>query len=174
MRRSLWASGSLLVLLAAVFVCPASATVLVPLSDQELATRADVIVIGHATSRQTVWVGQDLTTFVTVAVSESLKGGAGTTLTVAIPGGIDRRRKIPIEIVYVGAPQISVNEEVLLFLERSGPRAHGAYVVSGFAQGKLSIVPDAAGVKRIPRGQGQKRLSDFREEIRRHVEGGHP
>jgi hypothetical protein len=175
MRRSLWASGSLFVLMvAAVLVCPTSATVLVPLSDQELANRADVIVIGHAIARQTVWVGQDLATLVTVAVSESLKGAAGSTLTVALPGGIDRRRKIPIEIVYVGAPQISVNEEVILFLERSSSPAHAAYVVSGFSQGKLSIVSDPTGVKRVPRGQSLKRLSDVREEIRRHVEGGHP
>jgi hypothetical protein len=86
-HRSLWISGSLLALTLAVFASSVSATTLTPLSDQELADRADVIVIGRATGRQVKWFGQDLATMVTVAVGESLKGVAGTTLTVALPGG---------------------------------------------------------------------------------------
>jgi hypothetical protein len=108
------------------------------LSDHELADRAHVIVIGRATARQTAWIGQDLATLVTVAVQESLKGDAGATLTVALPGGIDRRRKIPIEVLHVGAPRIATGEDVLLFLERGAPHLRGAYVVSGLARGKLA------------------------------------
>jgi hypothetical protein len=175
-----------LVLALAVYGSRAGATSLVPLSDQELADRAHLIVIGRATARQPIWAGQDLTTMVTVAVGESLKGAAGTTLTVALPGGIDRQRKIPIEVLYVGAPHIAQGEEVVLFLERGHPHFPDAHVVSGFSQGKLSIVSDPAGVKWISRGPHQdaaggtpearrlKRLSDFREEIRQHLERGRP
>src|SRR5262245_50032468 len=175
--------GLLLALVLAVLVSSVHATTLVTLSDDELVDRANVVIVGRATARQTVWVGHDLITLVTVAVSESLKGSAPTTLTVALPGGIDRQRKIPIEVSYVGAPQIASGEEVLLFLESGHPHFPNAFVVSGFSQGKVSIVSDPAGVKRLsraashdPRGaapeaQRLERLSDFREEIRRHLEG---
>lgn len=187
MHRSLRVLGSLLVLTLAVFVSPVLATTLVPLSDQELADRAHVIVIGRATVRQPVWVDQELITLVTVAVGESLKGADATTITVALPGGIDRRRKIPVEVLYVGAPDIATGEEVLLFLERGHPQFPDVHVVSGFSQGKFSIVSDPAGLKwisrsllhypgsaSVPAARRLKRLSDFREEIRRHLEGGRP
>jgi hypothetical protein len=89
-----------------------------------------------------------------------------------------------MEVLYVGAPQIATGEEVLLFLKRGHPHFPDAHVVSGFSQGKLSIVADPAGVKRISRGwllaptgsvpdaRGLKRLSDLREEIRAHLERG--
>ena len=184
MHRPHWISGSLLVLSVAVLVSSVAATTLTPLSDQELADRADIIVIGRATTRHVTWVGQDLTTMVTVAVSESLKGNAGTELTVALPGGIDRRRKVPIEVLYVGAPHIATGEEVLLFVERT-PHFPAAHVVSGFSQGKLSIVSDPSGDKWVSRGSRHdpvggapearrlKRLTDFREEIRAHLERTH-
>jgi hypothetical protein len=178
----------LLSLLAAVgTVSPAFALNPRLLSDTDLADRAQVIVIGRATARQTVSIGPDLATLVTVAVTESLKGTAGPTLTVALPGGIDRRRKIPIEVAHVGAPRIATGEEVLLFLERGDRLGPGVYVLSGRAQGKLSIVVDPAGVKWVsrdatpvagdPPAAGQpvrplKRLSDVRDEIGRRPQDG--
>jgi hypothetical protein len=187
MRRFLWNVGfGLVVGLAA---SPALATTPLPLSDGDLADGAHVIVIGRAIARQTVWVGQDLAPLVTVAVDESLKDAAGPTVTVALPGGIDWRRKIPVEVLYVGAPQIAADEEVLLFLERGDPRRPGPYVVSGFAQGKLSIVADPAGVKWVardlmPTPRDRRRggsparsiepLSDFKAAIRGHLHGDAP
>ncbi len=173
-------------LLLAVAHSPVMATVNQPLSDLELAERAHAIVLGRAAAQQTVWLGRDLVTLVTLTVGESLKGSPGATLTVALPGGIDRQRKIPIEILYVGAPRIANGEEVLLFLERSQRIVPGGFVVSGVSQGKFSIVEDAAGVKWVSKGarpfatdarassraRDLKRLSDFRREILRHVGGG--
>jgi hypothetical protein len=176
MHRSPRGPWSLLVL--ALAVSPVSATILSPLSDHALTDRAHVIVIGRATARQTAWIGGHLATLVTVAVDESVKGDAGATVTVALPGGIDRRRKVPIEVFYVGAPQIGAGEHVLLFLERGAPHVAGAYVVSGLARGKLSIRVDVDGVKWVSRGGGGgrrvERLSDLRDAIRWHLQGGRP
>jgi hypothetical protein len=41
---------------------------------------------------------------VTVAVSEALKGDAGGRLTVALPGGIDASRRIPVAMIWQSAP----------------------------------------------------------------------
>jgi len=41
---------------------------------------------------------------VTVAVSEALKGDAGGRLTVAVPGGVDASRRIPVAMIWPAAP----------------------------------------------------------------------
>lgn len=133
----------------------------------ELTDRADVIVIGRASARQTSWVGRDLVTFVSIEVTESLKGGATTRVTVAVPGGVDRRRKVPVEIVYVGAPQIASGEEALLFLDDRGPTLDGAFVVAGAADGKVSVITDRTGEKRV--GRQRAPLSQVRETINRRL-----
>lgn len=168
MRRSLSVLG--LVVVLALAEASAFAEIHSPLSTHQLTDRAHVIVVGRAGARQTVWVGRELATLVSVTVSESLKGRPVETLTVALPGGIDRRRKIPIEMVYVGAPHIASGEEVLLFLERGDPRLAGAFVVSGVSQGKLSIVTDGAREKWVGRAR-RARLSDLRNDISRRVRG---
>ena len=82
-------------------------------------------------------------------------------------------------MTYPGAPTMRDNEQVFLFLTRSDEV--DGYVVSGFAQGKFSIVTDAAGVRRVSRdlrgsqlveGTGVSRgtvtlepLATFRQEI---------
>jgi hypothetical protein len=154
-----------------------------PMSDQELTARAHAIVVGRAVARETLWMGQDLVTLVTLSVTQPLKGSPGAHLTVALPGGIDRHRRIPIEMVYADAPQVASGEEVLLFLERADRGMPGAFVVSGFSQGKRSIVTDAAGVKWVSRSQlvpadgghavapaDATRLSEVRDGIRKRLQ----
>jgi hypothetical protein len=154
-----------------------------PMSDLELTSRAHTIVVGRAVAREPLWIGRELVTLVTVSVAQTLKGSPGGHLTVALPGGVDRRRRIPIEMVYVDAPQVATGEEVLLFLDRADRRLPGAFIVSGFSEGKRSIVTDSAGVKWVSRGQaaltgngnaaaartGATRLSEVREGIRKRL-----
>jgi hypothetical protein len=132
-------------------------------------------------------VDRDLVTFVTVSVTETLKGEPLSSVTVAIPGGIDANRRFPVAVTYPGAPSLGPDEEVLLFLV-NGQDVSGAFAVAGFSQGKFSVVQDAAGVKHVSRdlttvsvmdangvAQGTRqleRLSDFREEILGYVNGG--
>jgi hypothetical protein len=181
--RKLQVLFTLLVLAAAL---PVHATTVRRMANEELTSQADVIVIGRALSAQSRWIGRDLVTVVTVEVSDTLKGEAGAQIEVALPGGIDSRRKFPISVNYPGAPTLEVNERAVLFLvDGSGA---SSYEIAGFSQGKFSIVEDAAGVARVSRdltrvevqdAKGLARgtrtfqpLAELVEEIRGHLRRG--
>jgi hypothetical protein len=129
---------------------PAFATTALRLSNDAMAASADVIAIGTAIDVQTVWEGRTLVTVVTLKVNESLKGDAGSTVSIALPGGIDANRRVPVAMTYAGAPSIGVGEEVFVFLSRDADIQSGLTVV-GFAQGKFSIVTDARGNRFVSR-----------------------
>jgi hypothetical protein len=65
-------------------------------------------------------------------------------VTVALPGGVDVNRRIPVAMSYPAAPVILQQENVLLFLTPQELVA-GSYSVVGFSQGKFSLVEDAQG-----------------------------
>jgi len=125
-------------------------TLAVALSLQDMANQSDVIAIGSCVDTKSVWVDRALVTLATVSITESLKGGETSTLTVALPGGVDANRKIPIAMTYPGAPQIRPGEDVFLFLTSDGEVA-GSYTVAGFSQGKFSIVTDENGERLVSR-----------------------
>ena len=101
-----------------------------------------------------------------------------------MPGGIDANRKFPVAMTYAGAPQFSLNEEVLLFLTAPVEGANG-YSVMGFSQGKFSIGKANEGEKVVMRdmtktpvqkGAGLTRgnpqvipLSEFKALVRRYL-----
>lgn len=175
--------ASLIVAALALLAATAWATTAIRMSNADLASEADLIVIGRGVESRTAWVGRVLVTYVTVSVTESLKGTSGETITVALPGGIDANRKFPIAMTYAGAPAIRSNEDVFLFLGHDSDL--GAYTVLGFAQGKFSIVSDAQGAQYVTRdltgirlqgGTGAVRgatsytsLSEFRAEIQGYL-----
>ena len=171
------------VLVAMLTGSAADATTAIALSNQALAVEATVIVTGRCTEVRSAWEGRTLVTLATVAVSDVLKGDQAQTVTVALPGGIDANRKFPISMVYAGAPQIAVGEDVFLFL---GPDEGAAgLTVLGFSQGKFSIVDDERGQKVVSRNlsavtlqspAGTRRgtttrvpLDDFKNEVREHL-----
>jgi hypothetical protein len=155
----------------------------IELSNAQLTAASEVIVIGRATSSQSRWVDRTLVTAVNVQITESLKGAIGGFVEVLLPGGIDAARRIPVAMTYPGAPTMQPGEEVFLFLNYADDVS--GYVVSGFAQGKFSIISDATGVQRVSRdlrgsqlieGAGISRgtvtlaaLSAFRQEILGYV-----
>jgi hypothetical protein len=116
----------------------------VALTVEDMVNQSDVIAIGSCTETKSVWVDRSLVTLATVSVAESLKGNEGSTITVALPGGIDANRKVPIAMTYPGAPQIRPGENVFLFLT-TADEVPGSYTVAGFSQGKFSIVTDENG-----------------------------
>ena len=71
-------------------------TLALALSIGDMTDQADVIAIGNCVETRSMWVDRSLVTLVTVAVSESLKGLPGDTLTVVVPGGVDVNRKISV------------------------------------------------------------------------------
>jgi hypothetical protein len=150
------------------------------LSNRDLAEQSEVILIGRAVDSHSAWEGRTLVTLVTVTVSEKLKGNPDNTITVALPGGIDANRRVPVGMTFAGAPTMKPGEDVFLFLTHEEDIASG-YIVLGFSQGKFSIVQDPSGRAVVSRDLTQilldggtgivkgavtyTALADFRAEI---------
>lgn len=122
----------------------------VALSVQDMVNQSDLIAIGNCVETRSVWIDRSLVTLATVSVTESLKGNESSSITVALPGGVDANRKIPVAMTYPGAPQMTPGENVFLFLT-SSDEVPGGYTVSGFSQGKFSIITDENGEQMVSR-----------------------
>jgi hypothetical protein len=156
MRRPLRTFACLL--LTAAATVDLAATTARQLSNRELADTADIIVIGRCTDVRPVWENsRTLVTVATVTVTERLKGESADSISVALPGGIDANRRVPIAMTFAGAPQMRDGEDVFLFLSRREGVATG-HVVLGFSQGKFSIVDDGKGGRAVSRDLTQVRL----------------
>ena len=131
-------------------------TLAVALSLEDMVNQSDVIAIGNVLDTKSVWIDRSLVTLATVAVSESLKGAPGETLTVVLPGGVDANRKVPVAMTYPGAPRLTPGENAFLFL--SSDSEAGGYNIAGFAQGKFSIVNDEEGEPMVSRDLRQMSL----------------
>ena len=97
---------------------------------------------------------------VDVALGQDLRFRRLCGCRVALPGGVDANRKIPIAMTYPGAPQIQPGENVFLFLTASTDVVPGSYTVAGFSQGKFSIVTDEDGVQVVSRDLTKTALKD--------------
>lgn len=122
-----------------------AATTALKLSDAELVAGADLIVAGEVLSTESTWLDGTLVTIATVQVSDALKGDAGSTVTLVLPGGVDLSRDIPVAMTYAGAPTVLPGEQVFLFVQEM-PEAVGTYYVMGFSQGLFTISPAGNGV----------------------------
>lgn len=131
-------------------------TLAVALSLEDMVNQSDVIAIGNVLDTKSVWIDRSLVTLATVAVSESLKGAPGETLTVVLPGGVDVNRKVPVAMTYPGAPRLTPGENAFLFLNSDSEV--GGYNIAGFAQGKFSIVNDEDGEPMVSRDLRQVSL----------------
>jgi hypothetical protein len=119
-------------------VDPAAASRGTGMSMRQMVEESSSIVIGQCAEIRSKWIGRSLVTEATISVEEAFKGdaAAGTQVTVELPGGIDPNRDLAM--TYAGAPQISPNEKVFLFLFDPADGSN-SYSVMGFAQGKYSI-----------------------------------
>jgi hypothetical protein len=129
------------------------------LSMTDMIDQSDLIAIGSCIDSKSVWVNRALVTLATISVAETLKGAESATIAVTLPGGIDANRKFPVSMSYPGAPQITPGEDVFLFLTASGVVA-GSYTVTGFSQGKFSIVKDEEGEHFVTRDLTKTMLKD--------------
>jgi hypothetical protein len=132
------------------------------LSYQDLTAKAQLIVVGRAVASKSIWANRDLNTLVTISVDEVLKGDQLDIVTVVLPGGVDANRKFPLAMMVPGAPQIHSQEEVFLFLTRARQDISGgidSYTITGFSQGKFSVVTDASGHKLLTQHQARPSTS---------------
>lgn len=122
------------------------ATTAVERTEGEMIAEAAIIVTGNCTHVESRWLDRDLVTVATIEVTEALKGTPPTTISVVLPGGIDANRRIPIAMTYPAAPEIYLQENVLLFLTEEDRVADG-YSIVGFSQGKFTVAEDSKGKK---------------------------
>src|SRR5262245_40481592 len=101
-----------LILVGALIADRANATTALALTNRNLAENASLIVTGRCIELRTAWEGRTLVTLATVAVTDTLKGTPVVSVTVALPGGVDANRRFPVAMIYAGAPQMVVGEEV--------------------------------------------------------------
>jgi len=130
---------ALAVLAAGVLAAlPAEATLLLPVSLEELVARSDCVLIGRVTSvesRETA-DGRDIETSVAIAPERFLKGHAPGELALVIRGGrVGGRVR-----VYLGAPKFREGERVFVFASRVTKGA--PLSVAGFSHGKFGVVTD--------------------------------
>lgn len=110
-----------------------------------LAAASTEVVRGRVLRAAAAWTGDHrrIVTRVRLAVLETWKGTAGQELTIVQPGGEVDGIGQRVE----GIASLGPGEEVVLFLERSGPHhrivglAQGVYRVSADASGSLHATP---------------------------------
>ncbi len=123
----------------------ASGTTVLPLSDEALASGADMVVIGVVTAVESAHyeIAPGVFTEVEVRVEERMDGSVSTpTVLLRIPGGSSDERTILVP----GMPHFELGEEVVIFLEllpqAFGPDAGVAFIPHGLQQGVWRKVPD--------------------------------
>ena len=155
-----------LIALVACLATPVDATTQKQMSGKELVAAADLIVVGRCTEAASRWHGRALVTEATVVIDEVLSGRAARTITVTVPGGIDRSRAVPIAVTVPGAPSLLPNESFLLFLDRLPDEA--GYTVVGLSQGAFPLLRHA-GQTMVSRTRGQVRDGLPLEQVKRWI-----
>ncbi|MGH9798467.1 MAG: hypothetical protein ACRD5D_09975, partial [Candidatus Polarisedimenticolia bacterium] len=105
-------------LLSIALMVPEARAAMVPAMDlEEMAGRAEVIVLGTVEEAKPAWVegGRLIVTRVAVGVEQSLKGGPRSRVEFTVIGG----RVGETTLVASGAPVFRPGERVVLFLDRS-------------------------------------------------------
>ena len=140
---------------AAAVLAPAphaQASVVQALSLEELTHKAEVIVLGTATERQSRYGvdGKLIVTDVSMKVETALKGDvkAGQTLIATVLGG----RIDDVALQVPGEANLPVGQRVIAFLYHSP--ASGDLRVVGMAQGVLSLVQKDQTTMVLPGGGG--------------------
>ncbi len=114
--------------------------ILAPMTDEDLRDSSAAIVLGRVDAvSAAVGPAGEISTYVTIAVEEQIKGAFEPTLTVVVPGGTVGN----VSRVVGGAPAFHAGERVLVFLRHRV--ADGALVPNGLALGKYAILRSPTG-----------------------------
>jgi hypothetical protein len=131
---------TLIALAVAALCATVDATVLIPADLAELTRDAHVVVRGRVTATEPTWTDdwRSIETVVTLETESSLKGAAGRSIQFRVPGGqVGRYHR-----VFIGAPELSVGQRVVVFL---GDRGSGTPYILGLSQGLFRVVAGPAG-----------------------------
>jgi len=152
-----------------------SATTLVPTDFAQMARESELIVRGTVVTVQGQTAGprRAIESLVTVYVTETLKGTAGTSTVFRVPGG----RVGAYRRVMVGAPVFAAGDDVIVFLKGVAPAiampyglSQGVYRVARQGGGVVVTPAVTAGAGRVVRGDPSRRPLDtaaFAREVQR-------
>lgn len=170
MRRILVGSPGLLPSLLLLILAPghvARAGTAVRMDVPALVEGAEVVLEARVLSRRAVREPNGrIDTEYSLGVERTFLGEELASRAIRLPGGVlpDGRG-----MIVPGLPGLSVGEDVVLFLSRAG--ASGMRVPVGLAQGKLRIVTDPRGRRRLVRDQDGLELVDPRTGAIRAADG---
>ena len=159
---------------SAVIAC---ATTILPVDFSQMVAESELIVVGRVTAiRSQETAGRrTIESFVTVDVTDALKGQPGRAVVFRVPGGqVGRYRR-----VMVGAPEFDEGDEVVLFLNGNGPvvpmpygLSQGVYRIQRGASGAVVTPLVTDGATRVVRGDPARRpltVDAFAREVRAQV-----
>lgn len=130
-----------LCLIIGVFTAlPAAATSMLPLSLEQLSTRADLIFYGRVISNEVKKDTQSgqIATFTEFEIIDLIKGKAGDTHTIKQIGGFDKNSKTRLMIH--GVPKFISGEEYVVFLPKKS--SLGFCSPLGLYQGSFSVASE--------------------------------
>ena len=125
---------------------PVRASVVEPMSVEELARVADVVVVGTVVSRRSRYDdpprSDRIVSDVVVRVTRTIRGASDPEVVVTTPGGVVEGRG---QLV-TGAPVLTPGEEVVLFLHPARPTSVGPRrMVVGLSQGLFLVRREPSG-----------------------------
>ncbi|MBK8009898.1 MAG: hypothetical protein IPK13_00990 [Deltaproteobacteria bacterium] len=145
-RSTPFASKAILAVGLFGFFAPslAEATVMVPLSIEDLSEKADAIVRGRVVNDYAAWdaAHQQISTYTEVTLTETMlaPSSLGASFVVRTLGGIVGDVGMHVS----GEPTFTLGEDVLVFLARVGDEPN-SFRVLGMSQGKYQIEVEGKG-----------------------------
>ena len=103
--------------------------------------------------RGTAGRGGMIYTHYTVKVQERLKGTAGSTVEVSVPGGTAQG----FRQVFAGSPALNTGEEYVFFLWTS---RSGLTQIMGLTQGLFTTTQESGGIQMLSRGASSEPMID--------------
>jgi hypothetical protein len=154
---------------------PLRATILLPADLPDLTRESRAIARGAVVDVVPRWTDdrRSIETIVTLVPEAYLKGALGESVQFRVPGGrLGRYRKI-----VVGAPQFSVGDRVVVFLDARAPAlpqivglSQGVFRLTRSAAGQWQVTPppahDVVGAIRRGSSSGPVALPEFERQIR--------
>ncbi len=124
-------------LLSALIAMPATATSILPVTLEQLSTRANIIFYGKTIDNQVKKDEQSgqIATFTTFEVIDLIKGNTGTTHTIKQLGG--KHNDSHTHLLVYGVPQFSIGKEYVVFLPKKSSLGFCSPI--GLQQGSFSV-----------------------------------
>jgi hypothetical protein len=139
------------------------ATVIIPMTLEQVASRAHWAGVATCTGVSSRWEGKKIVTDVSFDVDRAVKGGARAQVRLLLLGG-SVSAPVPVSMQVPGSPVFRKGDIDLLFLETG---ADGVERIVGFSQGRVPLRRDAAGALRT---EGDEDLERLLQRLGAHLE----